>query len=1027
VSLLRVDRKRTSAELDARRSQIRQAYDRTIADSGAQSLEVALLDEAYYFAPVELALRLQTAGAFGPALDWFAAVYDYARATNRKIADKLVREEGPLAPSLERAATWLTDPLNPHTIAATRPNAYSRFTILAIVRCLLAWADAEFTRDTTESVARARELYLAALDLLRAPELAQRLPDCSDLVGRISLGGEPELESLLAEVRTDLGDLTRRDELEAAVVRIERAWVDDETPAARVAAAQRIAAEAVASQRPLRLADVLDAERKVLGEATLSITRVAELAGAVGTPIGTHGDMPIRTPVDGQLDLRADVIQPTVTFCVPPDPAAQSLRMHAELALRRIRSCRTIAGLQSRRAAVTELALTQLGDRGEPGTGGLPFQPLPYRYAALIERARQLVQLAAQIEASMLAALQQRDAAAYDELRARQDLALQRAGVRLKELDATRAQDTVRLAGLQRDRAVAQRDYLNVLYQREYSAGVVRATVAWAKLVYEIIKAVASAGAASGASAAGSAGGGAAAVGAGGGLGGAIEGAVTVGFDNFSRLRTLREQREFADRDIGIAEQQVQVTQDGVQLAEQDQLIAQLRADHAQAIVDFLAQRFTGVPLYEWMSSVLQDVYRFFLQQATSMARLAEAQLAFERQELVPSFVQDDYWTPRNPGMVGGQEATPEPDRRGLTGSARLLADLVALDEHAFRTAQRKLRLSRIISLAAYDPLAFERFRATGVLHFATPSSLFDRDFPGHYLRLVTSVRTSVVALVPPATGIRATLATTGTSYVTVVSGDTFSRVAVQHGPETMVLTAPSPSSGLVDLEPRSELLVPFENIGVDTTWRFSMPRPANPIDFSGIADIVVTIDYTALASDDLRQRVIEQFDPVVRTERPFSMRYELQDQWYDLHNPDQTAAPLTVWFRTEIADFRSDLTDLALRHVTLAFTPAASGPSEPPTVWDTALAAELSFTPDTGATALGGSASPSGGVITTRPGPGNAQGWQALTASGATPVGTWSLRLTPTARAILDSGDLDDILLILSYEATTLPWPVEG
>jgi Tc toxin complex TcA C-terminal TcB-binding domain len=340
---------------------------------------------------------------------------------------------------------------------------------------------------------------------------------------------------------------------------------------------------------------------------------------------------------------------------------------------------------------------------------------------------------------------------------------------------------------------------------------------------------------------------------------------------------------------------------------------------------------------------------------------------------------------------------------------------------------QRKLRLSRTMSLAARDPLAFERFRETGVLHFATPTSLFDRDFPGHYLRLVTGVRASVVIVDPPVTGIRATLATTGTSYVTVVSGDGFARVAVQRGPETMVLTGPSPS-GRLETEPRSELLVPFENIGVDTTWRFAMPRPANPIDYAGIADVLVTIDYTALASDDLRQWVIQGLDPAVRTERPFSLRYDLPDQWHDLHHPDQSATPLTVQFHTDTAGFRADLTDLVLRHVTLAFTPRyAGGAGEPPAAWDTAMVADLSFTPDGGAPALGGTASPTGGVITTRPGPGNAPGWQALTAGGPAPVGTWSLRLTNPARAVLDSGDLDDILLILSYDGTTRPWPEEG
>jgi Tc toxin complex TcA C-terminal TcB-binding domain len=47
-------------------------------------------------------------------------------------------------------------------------------------------------------------------------------------------------------------------------------------------------------------------------------------------------------------------------------------------------------------------------------------------------------------------------------------------------------------------------------------------------------------------------------------------------------------------------------------------------------------------------------------------------------------------------------------------------------------------------------PAEFQAFRETGVLTFATPMQVFDWDFPGHYLRLIKRVRTSVMALIPP-------------------------------------------------------------------------------------------------------------------------------------------------------------------------------------------------------------------------------------------------------------------------------------
>src|SRR5207244_11911089 len=139
---------------------------------------------------VHAALQVQRAGYYREALDWFRIVYDAtAPVGQRKIAAMLVREESTPA-SFQRAAnwSWLRDPLDPHRIAQTRSNSYTRFTLLAIIRCLLDDADSEFTRDTAESLELARRLYEQALELLHAGELVQRLrSQCDELIGEIEI------------------------------------------------------------------------------------------------------------------------------------------------------------------------------------------------------------------------------------------------------------------------------------------------------------------------------------------------------------------------------------------------------------------------------------------------------------------------------------------------------------------------------------------------------------------------------------------------------------------------------------------------------------------------------------------------------------------------------------------------------------------------------------------------------------------------------------------------------------------------
>ena len=81
---------------------------------------------------------------------------------------------------------------------------------------------------------------------------------------------------------------------------------------------------------------------------------------------------------------------------------------------------------------------------------------------------------------------------------------------------------------------------------------------------------------------------------------------------------------------------------------------------------------------------------------------------------------------------------------------------------------------------------------------------------------------------------------------------------------------------------------------------------------------MLITIEYTALNSFHYRQQALQTLEPTVSGDRPFSFRNELADQWYDLHNPDQAATPLTVRFTTVREDFPPNLNDLRLEHVIL-------------------------------------------------------------------------------------------------------------
>jgi hypothetical protein len=298
----------------------------------------AYLKEVFYFVPMQLAMQLQKSGEYLAALDWYQTVYAYnvldkpsTLKDDRKIYYDLRLEKNlPLGfSSLQRPTHWLREWLNPHRLASTRPNPYTRYTFMCLARCFLDFADAEFTRDTGESIANARALYMSARRLLLQPELQPPAP-------------------------TDPNDT------------------------------------------------------------------------------------------------------------ILPNPVLDSLRLRAETQLMKLRQGRNIAGMKRQLESDTPpQGLSGLPTIGSGGQlivpGATVLRPTPYRYSVLIERGKQLVSLAQQIEGAYLSALEKLDGERYNLMKAGFELELAEAGRVLQDLRVTEAKRGKDLAELQMARAEIQR------------------------------------------------------------------------------------------------------------------------------------------------------------------------------------------------------------------------------------------------------------------------------------------------------------------------------------------------------------------------------------------------------------------------------------------------------------------------------------------------------------------------------------------------------------------------------------------
>jgi hypothetical protein len=262
-------------------------------------------------------------------------------------------------------------------------------------------------------------------------------------------------------------------------------------------------------------------------------------------------------------------------------------------------------------------------------------------------------------------------------------------------------------------------------------------------------------------------------------------------------------------------------------------------------------------------------------------------------------------------------------------------------------------------------------------------------------------------------------------SRVVVRSGGIFQTTVINDGTNRSVaLSSPIDATGVFELNQQSEMLLPFENMGVDATWELRMPKPANLFDYSTLADVLITIEYTALNSYDYRQHVIQQLDPSISGDRPFSFRNELADQWYDLNNPDRTNTPMIVRFSTRREDFPPNIDNLKIQHIVLYFVRRDGADFEVPVT-------HLHFTEQNGIGTVGGGSSSIDGIISTRRG--NAGSWTAMI--GKSPFGEWELAFPDAPGDVLPDGRqvrnlfeeelIEDILLVITYQGNTSEWPV--
>jgi hypothetical protein len=464
---------------------------------------------------------------------------------------------------------------------------------------------------------------------------------------------------------------------------------------------------------------------------------------------------------------------------------------------------------------------------------------------------------------------------------------------------------------------------------------------------------------------------------------------------------------------------QINAATDRLDIATSELSIQNQQISNAQAVSDFLTNKYTNAQLYGWMITQLTTVYTQAYQLAFGLAQQAQNAYQYELGRYQDTFLQFSYWDAQHMGLTAGES---------------LLFDLRRLESQYLAQNARELELTKHVSMAITQPMALVQLRETGTCQVLLDEALFDADHPGHYFRRLRSVALTIPCVTGPYTGVNANLTlTTAVLRVTAtlpsqgyqpVSAATppsdFTTFSVSQPGATIATSSGQNDAGLFEVNLHDERWLPFEGQGAVSAWTLELNPASNNFDFSTITDVVLHVHYTARLGI-AESTVLAAIAPPPGVPRAIlvSSRNTFGDAYYNFFNPTNAAATqqtLTLPVTKAILPF-SNLGTPTIKDVYVFFalteTPAAG----------TTMAASFGPTSGTAAPLVLAVGAPSSWSPPPSSTPPMLSADTGLASPGAAPqsftltvpqTGVPSALATSSGR--LDATKIEDILLVITY-----------
>lgn len=827
------------------------------------------------------------------------------------------------------------DPFDPHAIAQLRISAYQKAIVMKYIDNLLDWGDALFTQDTRESINEAEMLYQFASDILgRRPvkmgkckspgdkvltynEISGAIDDGSEFL--ITLENYHHTQMHMYRTGTAFINSSKKlTEMRAATSReIDFAGFEKEVALRTgkdMAALLKIKNNGITGSpvRPHVQHTLKQSSTLVMsyGEATQEVSnrvyREGNVQGYDFTQTNPYQLLKFKpTRRFPSLDV---VRQTSLAFCVPENKDLMQYWDRVDDRLFKIWNCMNIKGIRRSlslfQPPIDPMLLVRLRASGlsledaismAMMTGGLPH----YRFAYLLEKARQYAQTAQGFGSALLSALEKKDGEELLLLRSIHEKNILRLTkeTKKKQLEEAKAQVKAIEEGLKNiENRVGYYDELvaagltgwEVVQQVSKHVGtalkIAESIVHLSAGITYLIPQVGSpfsmkyGGQELGASGAEFA----QWTSSMAGIADAISASAAMEATFQRREQEWKQQLKTAKQDQKQNQQQLLAAEIRVLIAENDAEIHEKNIEQSDELHSFYKDKFTNLSLYNYMASTLNRIYRSAFNMAQDMAKLAERAYNFEtyRSDV---FIQSDNW---------------QFDKAGLLAGDRLLLQLQEMEKAYIEKNERLPEITQSFSLALLNTTSLIAVRQSGVCTISIPEMAFEILYPGQYRRIIKSVRISIPCIAGPQTNISARLTLVG-SAIEREDNNTLEELNVAKN-TSITTSSANNDSGIFDLNFKDERYLPFEGAGAISEWQLELPTRIRSFNYDTIADVIMHISYTAIDGDrtTAENNLADKLIAHAQEEglfRMFSLRYEFPSAFYLLQSADPAVAAFEV------------------------------------------------------------------------------------------------------------------------------------